>query len=140
MSRTPSPEELQKCIEILESFVDDRSRLAEVPLEVRVALLQAAGRLSRPERHEKVRASKAFRRFERTEKKSSDRAARDATEIRSARRAAVFTAPPQLVGGDAAPFEEARVLRTPKNCYVCKEAFTRLHFFYDQMCPECAAL
>jgi NAD(P)-dependent dehydrogenase (short-subunit alcohol dehydrogenase family) len=28
----------------------------------------------------------------------------------------------------------------PRSCYVCKGRFTKLHFFYDQMCPECAAL
>src|SRR6185437_2032784 len=28
-------------------------------------------------------------------------------------------------------------LLTPRNCYVCKEPFTRLHHFYDSMCPTC---
>ena len=28
-------------------------------------------------------------------------------------------------------------LNEPRNCYVCKEPFSRLHFFYDQMCEEC---
>lgn len=28
-------------------------------------------------------------------------------------------------------------LNEPRNCYVCKQPFSRLHFFYDQMCEEC---
>ena len=26
----------------------------------------------------------------------------------------------------------------PQNCYVCKQNFTTVHHFYDQMCPPCA--
>jgi len=32
-----------------------------------------------------------------------------------------------------------RMLSTPAHCYVCKLAFRELHFFYDALCPECAA-
>ncbi|MEZ4297767.1 MAG: SDR family oxidoreductase [Polyangiaceae bacterium] len=28
-------------------------------------------------------------------------------------------------------------LREPNKCYVCKRAYRTLHFFYDQLCPEC---
>jgi NAD(P)-dependent dehydrogenase (short-subunit alcohol dehydrogenase family) len=31
-------------------------------------------------------------------------------------------------------------LEKPRACYVCKEPFTELHFFYDRMCPRCAPL
>src|SRR5205823_7717065 len=92
-----SNDEVRRCVEILEGFVADRTRLVHVPAELRVALLQAAGRISRPVRHEKQRASKAFRRVDRAHTKEADRAVRAGTEIRAARRAAVFTAPPQLV-------------------------------------------
>lgn len=27
-----------------------------------------------------------------------------------------------------------------RHCYVCKQKFTQLHHFYDQMCPACAEL
>ena len=30
-------------------------------------------------------------------------------------------------------------LHTPRPCYVCKTPYTRLHFFYDRLCPDCAA-
>ena len=34
----------------------------------------------------------------------------------------------------------ARRLNIPINCYTCKRPFRDLHFFYDQLCPACAAL
>ena len=27
----------------------------------------------------------------------------------------------------------------PKACYICKQRFTKLHFYYDALCPACAA-
>lgn len=30
-------------------------------------------------------------------------------------------------------------LHTPRPCYVCKAPYTALHFFYDRLCPPCAA-
>eukprot|EP00916_Digyalum_oweni_P014478 GHVL01023741.1.p1 GENE.GHVL01023741.1~~GHVL01023741.1.p1 ORF type:complete len:513 (+),score=78.74 GHVL01023741.1:169-1707(+) len=31
-----------------------------------------------------------------------------------------------------------RVLNNHRMCYVCKQAFDQLHFFYDKLCPKCA--
>src|ERR1700723_493103 len=141
-----TPEELRRCVEILEAFVLDRVRLSEVPEEVRLALIRAAGRVSRPMRFEQVRAAKAFRRIERKEQREADKETRAATEIRAARRAAVFTAPARLVGAaTATPGPESgagyvRELTKPRNCYVCKAEFKRVHFFYDSMCDACATL
>eukprot|EP00771_Trimastix_marina_P003389 gnl/Trimastix_PCT/464.p1 GENE.gnl/Trimastix_PCT/464~~gnl/Trimastix_PCT/464.p1 ORF type:complete len:796 (+),score=266.56 gnl/Trimastix_PCT/464:30-2390(+) len=38
-------------------------------------------------------------------------------------------------GGDA-----GRTLLKPRACYICRERFTALHFFYERLCPKCAAL
>jgi NAD(P)-dependent dehydrogenase (short-subunit alcohol dehydrogenase family) len=38
---------------------------------------------------------------------------------------------------DEADFREAL---EPRNCYVCKQDFSALHHFYDQLCPSCAEL
>jgi NAD(P)-dependent dehydrogenase (short-subunit alcohol dehydrogenase family) len=27
----------------------------------------------------------------------------------------------------------------PQHCYVCKQKYSTIHFFYDQLCPDCAA-
>ncbi|AKV00985.1 L-fuco-beta-pyranose dehydrogenase [Labilithrix luteola] len=136
-----TPEELERCIEMLEALVEERTLLAQVSQENRVRLLVAAGRISRPTRHEATRTSKAFRKITHAQKQEHDRALRASTEIRTARLADVFTAPPQLVGSSAPANEaEVRELNNPRDCYVCKKEFTRLHFFYDSMCPECAEL
>lgn len=31
-------------------------------------------------------------------------------------------------------------LHTKRNCYICKAPYFTLHFFYDQLCPNCAEL
>jgi NAD(P)-dependent dehydrogenase (short-subunit alcohol dehydrogenase family) len=31
-------------------------------------------------------------------------------------------------------------LREPRRCYICRKTFRELHWFYDKMCPPCAAL
>ena len=130
-------DDVRRCIEILEAVVADRGLLASVPKAERQALMVAAGRASRPASHEAKRLLKAFRRAKRKDDRDSDREARAETGIRAARVAPVFVAPSQQQPEPASG--QARVLRTPKSCYVCKADFRELHFFYDAMCPECAA-
>lgn len=148
----PDAEALRHTIRVLEAIVDDRTLLMRLAEPERIALLQAAGRLSRPNRHEVQRVAKAFRRIVRKNERDADREARASTEIRAARLAEVFV-PPQLRAADAdAPglggegqesrarsgALEVRELVTPRACYVCKESYRRLHFFYDSMCVSCA--
>ncbi|HEX3777634.1 MAG TPA: SDR family NAD(P)-dependent oxidoreductase [Polyangiaceae bacterium] len=131
-----SPEELARCIEILEQLVEDRTRLVKLSQADRIALLVAAGRLSRPTRHEGQRENKAFRRYSKQTARESDRAARAETAIRVARQAAVYAPPPELPGTSSAT--RPRELKNPRACYVCKTEYRKLHFFYDSMCEECA--
>lgn len=133
-----TPEELERTITLLETLVGDPALLTTMEREARVRLLMAAGRLSRPTREESRVKGRAFRKKARKELVAHDRAAKAATEIRTVRRAEVFVAPPQLVG--AAEGSEVRELLQPRNCYVCKEEYRRLHFFYDSMCASCAEL
>ena len=143
-----TPEELQRCLVLLESILEDRTLLSDMPEDLRVAFLIAAGRVSRPTREENRHGAKAFRRIVRKKVLAHDREVRASTEIRAARRAEVFEAPPQLVEGpdgidgagaaDAAA--DARELIKPRACYICKTEFKKLHFFYDAMCGACADL
>ncbi|MEQ9728918.1 hypothetical protein ABRP29_25130, partial [Pseudomonas sp. WHRI 8822A] len=55
--------------------------------------------------------------------------------------------PPQAAGlHDAHNGEGVTAAEAPqqspelRHCYVCKQKFTQLHHFYDQMCPACAEL
>jgi NAD(P)-dependent dehydrogenase (short-subunit alcohol dehydrogenase family) len=131
-------EEVRRAIRLLEAVMHDRSLLAGLPDEERKALLIAAGRVSRPEDHQARRLVRAFRKAKREKVEAEDRAARAATEIRAARQSAVYVPPSRrLEGAAGAPAE--RELLQPRTCYVCKTEYRRLHFFYDAMCPECAA-
>jgi len=130
-------EEVRGVLAVLEAIVADRTVLSEVDRETRVALMQAAGRLSRPERHEIRRAARAFRARERKELAEHDRALRAAAQIRVARESPVYTAPARLV---AAGTEAGPELKVPRSCYVCKAEYTKVHFFYDAMCGPCAEL
>ena len=60
-----------------------------------------------------------------------DEAVRD--EAIRGETARVETAHDESAGGEAAGIER-------QHCYVCKEPFTELHHFYDQLCPPCAEL
>ena len=100
-----SLDEVRRCIALLEAIVADRALLADVPAADRQALMIAAGRVSRPARHEARRLVKEFRRRKKQQLQEDDREARATTGIRAARQAAVFVAPaPARI---AAPAEAA---------------------------------
>jgi len=134
-----APDEVENAIGVLERIARDRTLLTLVPRDRRIALLEAAGRVSQPTREENRRVAKTFRKNERALVRDRDREVVRTTEIRVTRSAEVFVAPKQLVGGEAKG-EDARELETPRDCYVCKAPFKKLHFFYDSMCPACAEL
>jgi NAD(P)-dependent dehydrogenase (short-subunit alcohol dehydrogenase family) len=134
-------EEVREAARVLEAIVGDRGLLAGIPHEDRVRLLTAAGRIAFPSPLEARRLVKTFRRNKKQAKQDADRGLRAETGIRAARVAPVFVAPARVEALPASPGAEApaRELKTPKSCYVCKAEFRRLHFFYDAMCPDCAA-
>jgi len=127
-------DEVRRCTELLQKIVADRGVLASVPLEMRQALLIAAGQASRPASYQEKRLVKTLRRVRRLGEEAQDRESRAVTGIRQAREAAVFVAPALAGDTAAAP---PRELKKPRACYVCKTEFTRLHHFYDSMCMEC---
>lgn len=132
-----SAEDVQALINVLEDLVNNNTSWAHLPQEQRVALIKAAGRLSRPDRDEFRKRKRDIKRIFRQKIKIFERKARAETGIRSAREATVFTAPLQISHQDPL-FKERPELKKAQNCYVCKKEYTRLHFFYDSMCFECA--
>ena len=130
--------ELKSLIAALQGLVEDREPLYQLSEEDRAALLRYAGRLSHPGADERRKIKRAYRSKLRDARESIDRALRASTQIRSARKEAVFTAPPR-VEQLPPPDHAAPELNEPQSCYVCKAPYRKVHFFYDSMCPECAA-
>ncbi len=130
-------EEVEKSISLLGDLVRDAGLLAGLPEEQQRALLKAAGELSRPDRAERKKRNKLLNKTRSLARLEQDRQARNATGIRTARARDTFIAPARIE--DTAPRTEPgrEKLRSPRNCYVCKEKFTDLHFFYDCMCRKC---
>ena len=134
-----SAEDVQGCIDLLNGLVQDTAQMAYLSEEQRIALLTVTGQVSRPTREE-VQVRKRQRRQLKQERiNTHERRARAATGIRSARQASVFTAP-KMIEGAGLKDDPVRELINPRSCYVCKQEFSRLHFFYDSMCPSCAEL
>jgi NAD(P)-dependent dehydrogenase (short-subunit alcohol dehydrogenase family) len=67
------------------------------------------------------------------------------TGIRKLRRQTVFTTPNVFPPVD---FNQIEIENDPdfheavekQNCYICKQDYTAIHHFYDQLCPKCAEL
>lgn len=134
----PPDAEVQKCIQLLKGLVEDSSHLADLPREQRIELITVTGQLSRPNRDE-IRKRRRDSRYVKKQKiVSYERKVRAETGIRSARGAAVFTAPLRISQQDDAVKRERPELINPRDCYICKRSFTKLHFFYDALCPDCA--
>ena len=133
-----SPEAIQSCISMLENLAGDGSLLAQLTEEQRIAVMTAAGQLSRPDRQERKKRNKEKNRVQQQVIVRQERQSRAATGIRRAREAGVYTAPPQITFSRQNAVCAPPELKSPRNCYICKAPFTRLHFFYDALCPGCA--
>jgi NAD(P)-dependent dehydrogenase (short-subunit alcohol dehydrogenase family) len=138
-NRRYKAKDIDYCICLLTHMVNNGEDFVAMPREKQLELIKIAGQLSRPDCHQQKIRNKALRKIERQRIVSAERKARALTGIRLARDTDVFSAPAQLP--DNTDEEKTPlVLQSPRNCYVCKAKFTRLHFFYDSMCPGCAEL
>jgi NAD(P)-dependent dehydrogenase (short-subunit alcohol dehydrogenase family) len=138
-------ERLRAAAELLELIAGNRELLVGVPDDDRTRLAQAAGRVSRPDaiaRRRVVKLSKRERKVAKVEREESVLAA---TAIRKLRRKAIFAAPNVFPPSgfeqrDVEGNPEFREVLEPQVCYVCKNKYSAIHHFYDQLCPSCAAL
>jgi NAD(P)-dependent dehydrogenase (short-subunit alcohol dehydrogenase family) len=126
-----------------------------VPEEERKRLLQAVANVYSPDRVERRRMAKIVDRQRKAARVRTDQGVLHDTGIRSLRRKPVFHTPnvfPAVSvtdGFDPQDLHESRSLE-PKtqspaskelqHCYVCKQKYTLIHHFYDQLCPSCAEL
>ena len=133
-STKSSSSEINSCISVLNSLLDDTNQLFELPEAQRVSLLKAAGLLSRPNKEEFLTRRKNAKKAAKRKTIERDKHARKETGIRSAREDTIFVAPKFL---EMPKNDNNPQLDSPRNCYVCKELFTKLHHFYDTMCSDC---
>ena len=137
-----SQQRIEDCITVLEELVNNSDLLANLTEQHKIAIMTAAGRLSRPNRDEIKKRNKEIKQSKRQKVAKDGRDARAATGIRVAREATVFKMPKQIIqpvnsSNSNIKYEHSE-LKPPRNCYVCKTEFTQLHFFYDSMCMDCA--
>ncbi len=136
---------LRAATELLEAVVADRSLLSVLPLPERTRLLNAAGNVYEPDVEARRRQIKAERRAAKAAKAERDQGELASTGIRVLRAKPVFTTPDAFAPIEIAPDDvddagdpEVRETVQPLHCYVCKQKYSRVHTFYDQLCPECA--
>jgi NAD(P)-dependent dehydrogenase (short-subunit alcohol dehydrogenase family) len=131
-----SNDDLHACVRVLRAIEADRSHLTRLTQEQRRELLTLAGLVAKPERHDLVKMAKAFRRAEREAAKEQDRKAIEQAGLRVQRRAPVFS-PLWLEPPKPEDLDERPRLNQERDCYVCKQPFSKIHRFYDSMCEPC---
>ena len=131
-----SDDDLHACLRVLKAIEADRSHLTRLTQEQRRELLTLAGLVAKPERHDLVKMAKAFRRAEREAAKEQDRKAIEQAGLRVQRRAATFT-PLWLEPPKPEDIEERPRLNKERDCYICKQPFSKVHRYYDSMCEPC---
>jgi NAD(P)-dependent dehydrogenase (short-subunit alcohol dehydrogenase family) len=149
-NRSPSPEnprdalarQLRAAVDLLEQIVADRSLLADIPEPDRNRLLNAAGRVSRPDALGRRQLLKVVKRKKRAEKVQREETVLAATGIRKLRRQPVFITSPNIFPPKSTDLlssaESPPETEEPRVCYVCKQKFSTVHHFYDRLCTPCA--
>ncbi|MBL8299006.1 MAG: SDR family oxidoreductase [Rhodanobacteraceae bacterium] len=140
---------LQAALNLLEAIVADRDVLQSLSGEDRERLMKAVALVHHPEPRARRRQQKDQARERAQEKARKTEALLDQTGIRTLRRKPVFSTPnyfpphgpEQIDPRNRAPDPIAHA-ESPEllHCYVCKQKYTRIHHFYDQLCPPCAEL
>ncbi|MEP6881892.1 MAG: SDR family oxidoreductase [Dokdonella sp.] len=124
---------------------DNWSLLDQLPDVERKLLHQAVARVYHPDPVSRRQRMKAAERERINMTISKDDALLNATGIRQLRAKPVFTTqnyfPPKsdaVIDTDDESLARRESIEL-QHCYVCKQKYTLIHHFYDQLCPTCAA-
>lgn len=138
----PIPD-LDDKLAFLERLAADRELLHSLPEAQRARLFKATAEIQDPDM---VARRKQRRRAKRERKAAYVRRNEEVLQdcgIRVQRARPVFSTPnvypPHDFQSTEVEGEGFRELVEPEHCYVCKEHYTQVHHFYDQLCPPCAA-
>ena len=138
-------ERLRAAADVLESISNNRELLARVPVEDRERLLRLAGEVYMPDSAARRHFLKTKKRGRRVERRQREESVLSDTGIRRLRRQRVYNTPNVF---PPVEFEQREVENNPdfreatepQHCYVCKQMYTSVHHFYDQLCRPCAQL
>ncbi len=136
-------ERLRSVTALLQVISLDPSVLEVLTEKERIELINAAGDVFAPDVELRRQRVRARQRRERAAKLQHDQDVLAETGIRRLRAKPVFTTPnvfpPEDFAGEDGRADEARAeVSDPQHCYVCKQKYSRVHHFYDQLCPACA--
>jgi NAD(P)-dependent dehydrogenase (short-subunit alcohol dehydrogenase family) len=136
---------LRQTVELLERLDADRSLLDQLSSDDRERLHRAIAQLYEPDPVARRRRQKAAERARSAAEAERAEALLHETGIRALRRKPAFTTPNVFAPPGFSPRDRhADEVDEPENstelqhCYVCKQKYTAIHHFYDQMCPVCA--
>ncbi len=149
-------DEVRAATALLTRIISDRSLLVSVPPDDRHRFLEAVAQVFNPDARSRRAMVKATARERKKAAAERDDEVLHQTGIRALRRRAVFTTPnvyrmndprdaEQATGQNATDGHEgaqsdAPTAAVPQHCYICKQKFTTVHHFYDQMCVPCGDL
>jgi NAD(P)-dependent dehydrogenase (short-subunit alcohol dehydrogenase family) len=136
---------LQAAMEILEAAAANRALLAGLTEAEHTRLMKVAGDLYCPDLGQRRRLVKAKVKHRKAEKQKRDDSKLHETGIRKLRREKVFTTPnvfppPNFSQQEVTDNPDFREVVEQQNCYICKQDYSAIHHFYDQLCPKCAEL
>jgi NAD(P)-dependent dehydrogenase (short-subunit alcohol dehydrogenase family) len=133
--------ELRSATELLERIVADRGLLAAVPKEERDRLRDAVALVYHPDAKARRTMVKATTRQRKAAAVRKEEEVLEERGIRSLRRQSVFNTPnvfpPERFEQADVDDPDFREAVEERHCYVCKEHYSTLHHFYDQLCPAC---
>jgi NAD(P)-dependent dehydrogenase (short-subunit alcohol dehydrogenase family) len=148
-------EALKVATRLLERVVEDRTLLMRAESADRRRFDEAVAAVFQPDVRARRAMVKATARQRKLDAAQRDQQRLNETGIRELRRKPVFTTPNVYLLGDpssgvssVAPepdgaevvIEGPAEAIVPQHCYICKQKFTKIHHFYDQMCESCAEL
>jgi NAD(P)-dependent dehydrogenase (short-subunit alcohol dehydrogenase family) len=156
---------LRAATEALELVINDRGLLALLSDEDRIRLRRAAGGVFNPDVRARRKMVKAVVRERKAERTRQDDRVLAESAIRTLHRKPATTTPnvfpppqfqPQDIGPDAddadtspspqpsprrrGEGDDYRETIEEQTCYICKAPYSRIHHFYDRLCPACAEL
>jgi NAD(P)-dependent dehydrogenase (short-subunit alcohol dehydrogenase family) len=156
---------LRAATEALELVINDRGLLALLSDEDRIRLRRAAGGVFNPDVRARRKMVKAVVRERKAERTRQDDRVLAESAIRTLHRKPATTTPnvfpppqfqPQDIGPDAddadtspspqpsprrrGEGDDYRETIEEQACYICKDPYSRIHHFYDRLCPACAEL